>query len=121
MKNLLAFLVLLSHMNFSMFIPQLDEQDEQDEAGCQLDDVNSLYEYIDQVVLGHKDDTPEDEDNDSPAVYHIVKINGYSFSQNIVVIKRPELMLRNKAPYPLFVTQKMPSVFFEIQSPPPEA
>src|SRR5215204_2597422 len=120
MKNLLVFLVLLSHMNFSMFIPQLDEADRYDAPGKQEDDINSLYEFIDQVVLGNQDDTPEDEDDDNAVYYHIIKVDNYCSNQNIVLIKRPELSL-HKATFSVFLAGKIPSVFFEIQSPPPDA
>ncbi len=51
-----------------MFIPQLDELDVIDEKGYQLDDTNSLYDYIDEVILRNKDTTPEDEDDDAPII-----------------------------------------------------
>ena len=120
MKNLLAFLVLLSHMNFTMFIPQVDEIDHCNAQGKQEDDINSLYEYIDQIVLGNQDDTPEDEDDDQSRTFNLSKIDQYPFSRLVVTIKNPsEFNLKNT--YPLYLLKGLPSVFFEIQSPPPEA
>lgn len=55
-----------------MFFPMVDEDDQYDEVtGLQKDDINSLAEYIYQVILGHKDTTPEDEDDDQAHFYHI--------------------------------------------------
>jgi hypothetical protein len=121
MKNLLSILVLFGHMNFTMFIPQLDEADAFDKSGRQVDDINSLYEYIDEVVLGNVDPTPEDEDDDNGIYYHVQKVDDYSFSQKQFAIVRPELSLKKKTSFPIFLAEKIPSVFFEIQSPPPEA
>jgi hypothetical protein len=41
MKKLLAFILLLSHMNTSMFLPQVPEDDIYDGNGNQVDDINS--------------------------------------------------------------------------------
>jgi hypothetical protein len=120
MRKYLAFLVLISHMNFFMFIPQVDEADEFDKNGCQLDDINSLYEFIDQVVLGNTDSTPEDEDDDQPRFFHIVKVGDFTLEQNIVLIKRPDLSRNNNTTYPVFLAAKIPLVFSEIQAPPPK-
>ena len=63
MKKVFAFILLLCHLNTSMFLPQVDEDDQYDAHGQQIDDLNTVSEYIDQVVLGDVDKTPEDEDN----------------------------------------------------------
>lgn len=46
MKKWFAFLLLLCHMNTSMFLPQNAEADVFDESGMELNDVNSLTEFI---------------------------------------------------------------------------
>jgi len=58
--KIIAFIVLVSHINFSMFIAQIDEVDVFDKNGQQREDVNSLIEYLantdrEQMVTG----TPE--------------------------------------------------------------
>jgi len=77
LRKILAFILLLNHLNTSMFIPQMAEVDRYDSNGTQIDDVNTLVEYIDQVVLGNYDPTPEDEDDDTEQPYHITKIIDY--------------------------------------------
>src|SRR5215208_1440133 len=62
-KKLAAFLLLLSHINSSMLIPQADEFDVY-ANGQQTDDINTIVEYIQQEVLDVPDETPEDEDDD---------------------------------------------------------
>lgn len=108
-------------MNFTMFIPQIDEVDQFGAKGQQLDDINSLYEYIDEVVLMNTDPTPEDEDDDNGTYYHIVKTNDYSFTQQIIFLKTPEFASGKRPAFPIFSARKIPSPFFEVQSPPPEA
>ena len=73
MKKIVAFILLLCHMNTSMFLPQMDEEDVYIASGQQVDDINSVVEYVDQVMLGHKDDTPEDEDDDSGQNFLLVE------------------------------------------------
>lgn len=50
-------------MNTSMFLPQVAQEDVYDEAGEQLDDINSVVELI-LVKLG-VDKTADDEDDDN--------------------------------------------------------
>ena len=77
LRKILATILLLNHLNTSMFIPQMAEVDSYDSFGTQVDDINTLVEYIDQQVLGHYDNTPEDEDDDSGQPYHIIKMVDY--------------------------------------------
>lgn len=120
MKNLLAFLVLISHVNFSLFIPQADEVDQYDAMGRQVNDINSLYEYVNEIVLGNMPTASQDEDDDTGRYYHIVKVTSFCFSQNIISLKKPELAGFQKIIFFDCFTLKLPSIFFEIQSPPPE-
>ena len=109
-KKLLALLVLISHINFSMFIPQLDELDVIDEKGYQVDDTNSLYDYIDEVVLRNKDITPDDEDDDALMYYHILKVGNYIFSEQVIVVNRPKLSVLNTSQSPVLLITKIPTV-----------
>ncbi|PZR29873.1 MAG: hypothetical protein DI538_23725 [Azospira oryzae] len=120
MKRLSLFLLLLLHLNFSVFIPQFDEVDRRGKNGVVVDDINSLAEFIDQVVLGHKDTTPEDEDNDQARHFHASKAIKYYF-QEVVIIKTIHLETP-KASIPLPKQEgEVSSIYFEIPSPPPKA
>lgn len=57
-------------MNTSMFLPQVPQHDVFDEHGDQIDDINSIVEYV-MVTLG-LDDVAEDEDNDHGQNFNIV-------------------------------------------------
>lgn len=85
-----------------------------------VDDINSLSEFVYEVVLDHKDTTPEDEDNDQARDFHVLKL-GTSFCQNVVVIQFFDLEKDVIVIDPIPVEEKISSVFFEIPSPPPKA
>lgn len=103
-----------------MFIPQLDELDAFDSRGNQVDDINSLTEYIDQVVLGNYDDTPEDEDDDNAFYLNVIKMDQYCFQQSIIEVSTPFQSLPDKVNYPSQIESKLSCTFFDVQSPPPE-
>src|SRR5215210_1991943 len=63
-KKLLAFIFLLSHINSTMLLPQVVETDVF-RNGRQVDDINTIVEYIQQEILDITDDSPEDEDDDN--------------------------------------------------------
>jgi hypothetical protein len=80
-KKAITFLVLLLYINTSMVRPAVDEVDSFDHCGRQLDDINSLLEFIDQIVLGNQDDTPEDEDDDKANLFDAAAKNLHLFTQ----------------------------------------
>ena len=118
MKKVLAFLVLLSHMNTSMFLPQRPEVDAFDAGGRKLDDINSVVEYV-GVALGY-DTTPDDEDDDTGQAFHIAKVANYFFSQpvSIVQIKKPQE--KNTTHFPEYRADKIRPISIDILTPPPE-
>jgi hypothetical protein len=80
LKKVLAFLLLIHHMNTSMFLPQMAEQDRYDSAGVQYNDINSVVEFIDDLILDYNDDVPMDEDDDNGQNFHMVKMVDYSYT-----------------------------------------
>jgi len=64
-------------MNASMWLPQVEEQDVYLD-GKQVDDINSVIEYIEQEVLNIPDSTPEDEDDDNAQHFGLVKFDNQS-------------------------------------------
>ena len=120
-KRGIAFFVLLCHMNTSMFLPQVPEQDIYNFAGQQADDINSVLEYIDQVVLGHHDDTPEDEDDDSGQNFHLVKVVDYCFEPFYSSISQRYGTGTKKINFFNFKEDATNLVSFDIILPPPKA
>lgn len=61
MKQLLAFLMLIVHVNSAMFLPQVDATVDVNSIGKSSDVVNSIYEWIDESLLDHHDSSTQDE------------------------------------------------------------
>lgn len=120
MKKGFAFLVLLSHLNFVMFIPTIEKQDQYNVDGSAVDDINSFYEYIDQVLLGNADPTPEDYDDDQPHFYQLAKTTTFYYQQTAFEFKPTfTTALENKF-YQELEEINLPSPSYEIIVPPPQ-
>lgn len=119
MKVLVAILLLL-HVNFSMFIAQVDEIDVYDASGHQVEDVNSLIDFL--RVTFHKEKThhnKKDSDDDNARYFHIVKLDRLFYQPFFEVLKTGDTTgLHN---YPQLAESKPSAVFSETQSPPPKA
>ncbi|MEO8720780.1 MAG: hypothetical protein ABI297_09525 [Ginsengibacter sp.] len=118
MRRLLALILLVSHMNTSLFLPQAPEVDVYDVNGNQLDDVTSIIELI-RVQLGY-DHHADDENNDSGQNFHVVNFYEYRFQTFYTEIKKePRINIqdgfydRNES--------KIPSISYDILVPPPKA
>lgn len=118
MKKLLAFILLLSHMNTSMLLPQAPEDDVYDKNGNQLDDINSIVELI-MVDLGI-DHHADDEDNDQGQNFHMVKIFDFCYSPIFTELKNNEFV-NNSSMFGEYKENKIPTVSFDIIIPPPKA
>lgn len=113
----MALVLLLSHMNTSMFLPQVAMEDVYDANGQQLDDITSVVEYI-RVTLGY-DKTADDENDDSGQNFHVVKNIEYSFQQQVIVIERQDLSAIKKRTFPEYKIPTHSSPVFDILTPPP--
>jgi hypothetical protein len=122
MLKTIAYILLFIHVNTSMFIPVIDEKDVYDVYGRQIDDINTFFEYVDQVILGHTDITPEDEDDDQP--HYFTGSSGISYyiscqEQITCGINEPTTNELAVA-YPLLPVQKTSSIAYDILTPPPQ-
>jgi len=117
MKKFLAFFVLISHMNTSMFLPQAPESDIYDANGNQVDDINSIVEFV-MVKLG-LDHRADDEDDDSGQNFHIVKCFEYCFRPEFITVKRTDTLLTRT---PIFTEyqEKITNISFDVIIPPPK-
>jgi len=118
MRRLLAFILLLSHMNTSMFFPQVPEEDVYDSRGNQLDNITSIVEWV-RVKTG-LDHTADNENDNRAQSLHQVKDFQYtfdptSFTKNISACFK--LVNVNYTEYP---HSKIPSVSYDILVPPPK-
>ncbi|MDO6429959.1 hypothetical protein Q4E93_05155 [Flavitalea sp. BT771] len=118
MKKVLAFLVLLSHMNTSMFLPQLPEVDAFDALGRKLDDINSVVEYV-GVVLGY-DTTADDEDDDTGQAFHIAKVPNYLLFQPVSIVRVENTLQCNTTHFAEYRSDEIKLISIETLTPPPE-
>lgn len=123
LRKLLAFILLINHINTAMFIPQMAEVDVYDSNGQQVDDINTLVEFIDQDVLGHYDSTPEDEDDDTERTFlHLIKIVDYSYTPFLSQIQPRNTESEEPAKaFPHYSDNKPSPGFTDIVIPPPKA
>ena len=117
MKRFLAFILLISHMNTSMFFPQVPEQDVYDIKGNQLDNITSIVEWV-RVELG-LDHTADNENNDTAQNLHPVKDIQYTldtcFTKTIGNYSEPVNMH-----YIEYVNSKILILSYDILVPPPK-
>jgi hypothetical protein len=115
----LALLLLLSHVNFFMFIAQVDEVDAYDAHGCRVNDVNSLAEYINDVLTNNKSKSRPDEDDDNARYFHIIRLPGVCLPRQ-VSIAVTETSNDTDLNYSFCANDKKQlSVFFDVVTPPP--
>jgi hypothetical protein len=119
LKKPLAFLLLISHINFFMFIAQVDEVDAYAADGHRINDINSLAEYINDVVLHNQDKPRDDEDDDNARYFHPGNLADYSLGQPVIVsgLKIGE-EVREKS-FPRVNDQNIHSIFYDVITPPP--
>lgn len=121
LKHLIAAILLISHINFSMFIAQVDEVDTYDTNGNRINDINSLTEYINDIVLHHRNTPRSDEDDNNARYFHLIKLTGYFFSQPVTVSGSKPADVKSKTTFPYINTQKLLSVFYDVVTPPPKS
>ncbi len=118
MKQVLAFILLLSHMNTSMFLPQVAEQDVYDAHGNQVDDINSITELI-LVSLGI-DKTADDEDDDCGQNLQLVRMADCVFHPFFTEIKNTGASINSPALYGDFTHDKISKISYDLIIPPPK-
>ena len=115
--KIIAFIVLVSHINFSMFIAQIDEVDVFDKNGQQREDVNSLIEYLANTFhVKHK--PLKDSDDDNARYFHVIKLPSCIIPQPIVE-KENNFHFIDKS-FSLYIEKKLISLSLDIQGPPPK-
>ena len=117
MRRFLALVLVLSHMNTSMFFPQVPEQDIYDSKGTQVDNITSVVELI-RVKVG-LDHTADNENDDRAQNLHPVKTPQYS-SDNYFVTAVQKVGFLPEQKYVEKPTScvRMPS--YDILIPPPK-
>ena len=102
-----------------MFIAQVDEVDTYASNGSRINDINSLAEYIHDIILHHQNKSRDDEDDDNARYFHLVKLADYSFTQQIAISGTKPDGIKAKQDFPYIKAQKLLSVFYDVVTPPP--
>lgn len=119
MRRLLAFILILSHMNTSMFFPQVPEQDVYDSKGNQVDNITSIVEWV-RVQTGF-DHTADNENGNRAQNLHQVKDFQYTFNPTAFTKNIAHYYQLVNMHYPEYRKSKIPSVSYDIIVPPPKA
>jgi hypothetical protein len=122
-KRVIIYSILLLYANAMLFLPKAAGVDIYDTRDHKKDEINSLFEYIYQIVLGNKDKTPEDEDGNTSGDCFLQKINIGQVYQVVniepiqITIQHPE----NKISYFNFGIIALQDGVKHITVPPPKA
>jgi hypothetical protein len=119
-QRLIAFFLLILHINGAMLLPQVDEQDVYCN-GQQVDDINSFAEYIEQEVLDIPDDTPEDEDTDQGGELGLLQFGHEICEDKFQVIQIDVPIKENTNQFSAHKSEKAFVISIDILTPPPKA
>lgn len=120
-RKALAYFLLCCHMNTSMFLPQVMENDIFDAHGNQLDDINTIIEYIDQVILQNTDNSPEDEDDDSGQNFRMVKSANYYYRPQLSPNEEDTRTHKSERVFTGYLVATIITPCYDIEAPPPKA
>lgn len=120
MKRLIAFSLLCLFINSSMLLPQVNELCVHHSCGKQSNHVNSILEWVDEVLLEHTDSTPEDEDDENIFVNSILDEGFCHRSQHKNEVTPHQIILTDRFLFAEYEEGMIPSLIFDITAPPPE-
>ena len=107
-------------MNSFMLVPQADELDIY-ANGQQIDDINTIVEYIQQEVLDIPDETPEDEDDDKGQNLISWKFGDEACQQGFTQMQIDRLQSDNsRERFPVYKEKEF-LISYDITTPPPKA
>ncbi|WP_344825336.1 hypothetical protein [Rurimicrobium arvi] len=87
MRRLTALLILLLHINTSLFIPVVDEVDMYDVSGRQVGDINSLVQLLGELITDCRFSPETDHDDDRAHFFNLTHhIHTYTFSRTTLTI-----------------------------------
>lgn len=120
--RLLTWILLLVQLNAHLLTPCVQEVDVYDRNGNIIDDINTVVEYVHQVALGHKDNTPEDEDKGRCGLSTALKMPVYCvISKECAQIPvKPTAIPLAKRSYPSLPDPGLLHRSTDILTPPPD-
>lgn len=120
-RNFFAILLLTTHVNVTMFIAQVNEVDTYDAKGRRQNDINTLGEYIHDILLHHSNKSRPDEDDDTARYCQVTPMPLYDFSLYKTKNSWDESSIDQKIEYALFKEIKWHTPVLDILYPPPKA
>ena len=116
-----AFILLLLHINFSMFISQVDEQDMCEARGQQVHDIDTLTDWLQEAFAKDKQSGSHNDkkDDNNARFFHILKPHHF-FSPHFELLKKPGAD-EHICYAPALNETRIYAGFYSIQSPPPKA
>lgn len=122
MTRAFSYILLFLHIATTMFIPVADEKDIYDARGRQINDINTLFEFVNHVVLGHTEINEQDEDDDQPHFFTgSNNVSYYITDQQQVIVSHQEPSTNDLAvAYPLLAEHKPFAIAYDILTPPPK-
>lgn len=122
MRRLLAVLMLIVHVNVTMFIPVVEDVDIYDTSGQQVSDINTLFQLIEEVFLGqtHHSDTDQDDDQAHyfTASHHV---HHYIVYKSVICETQPLPVVREQEVYRIVHDEDILSGICTIIGPPPKS
>ena len=104
-----------------MLLPQVAETDIYNAQGQQQKDINTVIEYVDEIILDNHPTVPVDEDNDQGQNFHLVKMVDYYFEIDFSPIKHQPIVAAAKNKFCMLPEEKILPVTLDIIAPPPKA
>lgn len=120
MRNILAYIFLALYLNTAMFLPVTGDN-AHDANELIIDNINSGVEFLVQTVMGCKDTTPDDaeEENGASRFFSPGSVLVYIVTTLIQLEQQPDYGT-HKITYPPGIAEKLYCVPLDILSPPPD-
>ncbi len=120
MKQILAFLALLSHLNFMMFTPHLDEVDIYNAKGKQVHDINAVTDLLSDLLLDTPPDAQGDQDDDNAIYVHTGKAADYLSEHLTLPVGSPLFSVALRLAYKPYAESGHVQPLLVTPSPPPD-
>lgn len=122
-KRVVIYTVVLLYSNAMLFLPKAAGADIFDTRDHKRDEINSLFEYIYQIILGYKDSTPEDEDGNTSSDCLVQKVSTEQVCHTVVIepVQQDVTQPENKLVYSVYNETTLCDGIRDITIPPPKA
>ena len=87
--------------------------------GSRISDINSVAEYVNDIVLHNQNKSRDDEDDDNARYFHLVKLADYSFNNRVILSVSKTIETERENTFPCMNDQDLHSVFYDVVTPPP--